>query len=520
MSQLAKRHGIHVRLQTNIYGGVQAVLVVPQALLGTEPEGRGGVARVSEPQGSHTPAGGPAVPPQGRAQQAPVPRQQRHTASSTPTGGDRGAGETTPGTPRQPQPQPQPQAGRGAAPRADGSGPAPLPVRGAHEERANPAEAVPGIKPAERRFLDENTVAPPTPRISTVRGTMDKPQLPRRRAQEHIAPQLREAPAPRQEPDHLAGHDPGLMAAFQRGIGLAETQQQMEASQMEAAHMDAGHMDVGPMATSHMETPHMDAGHSDTGSRAAAPMDTEHTGGRHMGSGHMGDAASESEFKAPWRTDPGHMDLGHGDPGRGGHMGASHMDVPHTPSGRTTHMASDRMVSDQMVSGDTSSGHTSSGHTASHLVGLGHLDTGHPDSPHTTAGAATTPTPTHQALLTHQADPTYPSPRHTTSDTVSPTPEPTRQDPTSFEPLRLEPLHQTPVRPEPVSPDTGRPQTDYLRPTSLDGLHTDVTPTTTGSHRSHMGGSPMDRPHITETHPGFAPGADHTTRHDGSAPAG
>ncbi|WP_251143630.1 sensor histidine kinase, partial [Streptomyces sp. McG8] len=37
VSQLARRHGIHVRLQTNIYGGVQAVLVVPQSLLGGEP---------------------------------------------------------------------------------------------------------------------------------------------------------------------------------------------------------------------------------------------------------------------------------------------------------------------------------------------------------------------------------------------------------------------------------------------------------------------------------------------------
>lgn len=37
VSQLAKRHGIHVRLQTNIYGGVQAVIVVPQGLLGAEP---------------------------------------------------------------------------------------------------------------------------------------------------------------------------------------------------------------------------------------------------------------------------------------------------------------------------------------------------------------------------------------------------------------------------------------------------------------------------------------------------
>ncbi|MGW2857803.1 sensor histidine kinase, partial [Streptomyces sp. NPDC001215] len=36
VSQLARRHGIHVRLQTNIYGGVQAVLVLPQGLLGED----------------------------------------------------------------------------------------------------------------------------------------------------------------------------------------------------------------------------------------------------------------------------------------------------------------------------------------------------------------------------------------------------------------------------------------------------------------------------------------------------
>ncbi|MFE0514532.1 ATP-binding protein, partial [Streptomyces sp. NPDC058964] len=65
-------------------------------------------------------------------------------------------------------------------------------------------------------------------RHSAVRGTMGKPQLPRRRAQEHIAPQLRGGPAPRQEPEQHAGHDPGLMAAFQRGIGLAEAQQRRE----------------------------------------------------------------------------------------------------------------------------------------------------------------------------------------------------------------------------------------------------------------------------------------------------
>ncbi|WP_223186015.1 ATP-binding protein, partial [Streptomyces sp. CBMA152] len=38
VSALARRHGIAVRLQTNIYGGVQAVLVLPQGLLGADTE--------------------------------------------------------------------------------------------------------------------------------------------------------------------------------------------------------------------------------------------------------------------------------------------------------------------------------------------------------------------------------------------------------------------------------------------------------------------------------------------------
>uniref|UniRef100_UPI0006E3454A sensor histidine kinase n=1 Tax=Streptomyces atriruber TaxID=545121 RepID=UPI0006E3454A len=36
VSALARRHGVAVRLQTNIYGGVQAVLILPQDLLGAE----------------------------------------------------------------------------------------------------------------------------------------------------------------------------------------------------------------------------------------------------------------------------------------------------------------------------------------------------------------------------------------------------------------------------------------------------------------------------------------------------
>ncbi|MDX3534694.1 hypothetical protein PV721_09995 [Streptomyces sp. MB09-01] len=56
----------------------------------------------------------------------------------------------------------------------------------------------------------------------------ERPALPRRRAQQHLAPQLREAPAPRPATDaEQPLHDPGLMAAFQRGFGLAQSENQL-----------------------------------------------------------------------------------------------------------------------------------------------------------------------------------------------------------------------------------------------------------------------------------------------------
>ncbi|WP_435887745.1 ATP-binding protein [Streptomyces chartreusis] len=504
VSQLAKRHGIHVRLQTNIYGGVQAVLVVPQGLLGDEPGARTSVGRGPEPQqgalagagtGMSAQALAQAAPssPQVRQQQGPVPSQQRRHAAATgatgagtaagsasaasaaagaasgaaESGGRRGVGEASQassashGAPRRQEP---PQGGaRGAVPRANGAGPAPLPVRGAREERANPAEAVPGIRPDERRRVEENAGAPPTPRVSTVRGTMGKPQLPRRRAQEHIAPQLRGGPAPRQESDQLAGHDPGLMAAFQRGIGLAETQQHMESARGDAEHVDAGYMRAEPVSAEHVGTDHV----------GADRIGTDHMGTDHMSADYMGTGTS--------RTATGHTNSGH------------------TSTGHTT-------------TGQASAGHTATGH-----MGTGYVGAGHTDSVHTPTTHGLTPTAHGITPITHGITPAYlPSP-HTTSETASSTPEPTHPDPLVSQPTRLESVRPAPSRPEPTSLDTARPQPTRLRPPSLDGLHMDVTPMTT---RPSMDVSPMDPAHMTEPHPGPAPGTDHTTWPDGSAPAG
>ncbi|WEO94090.1 ATP-binding protein [Streptomyces sp. FXJ1.172] len=324
VSQLARRHGIHVRLQSNIYGGVQAVLVVPQALLGTAAGTPGESAGAGAPQpreAAGTGAPSPRTGPQGQAPAAsptayspapspvpdgwpgegpgPVPRTG--TGQTSGTGQAPGTGQVTAtGTGQAPGTGQTSGAGRrrhaqhatgrygadgpsgesgcersgagagpvrpGGEPVGSGRGagaPAPLPVRGARQDRPTPAAAVPGISAGDRPAVEAHTGILPTPRTGTVRGTMGKPQLPRRRAQEHLVPQLRGGPAPRQDTDTVAGHDPGLMAAFQRGFGLAETQQHMEHTEhmerMAAVTMESGPMESAPMVVVPMEPAPMES---------------------------------------------------------------------------------------------------------------------------------------------------------------------------------------------------------------------------------------------------------------------
>ncbi|MET7640608.1 ATP-binding protein [Streptomyces sp. NPDC005438] len=125
VSLLSRRHRILVQLQSNIYGGTQAVLVLPPTLLGEENEER-------ENDWHHNPE----------------------------------------------------------RPRLEVVGSAPASVPAPRTEEAGEPE-------------DD-----------------DRPPLPRRVRQTHLAPELREQPAPlfRREVEH----DPGLMAAFRRGTVLAE----------------------------------------------------------------------------------------------------------------------------------------------------------------------------------------------------------------------------------------------------------------------------------------------------------
>ncbi|MFJ8251679.1 ATP-binding protein [Streptomyces sp. NPDC094466] len=215
VSALARRHGIAVRLQSNIYGGTQAVLVLPQSLLGTDPDA---------PQ----PPDAVPVPPPGAVHRPPVeapapaaPPQDGTTRSSAPaamsTGGSpQGPGHQQNGGPRPPagghRQNGRPQPAAGEAP--------PLPLRAERVDRptphASPPERDGGPAPEAARERDDH----PVPSSS-------RPELPKRTNQESLVPQLREAPAPRVEDEH-AMHDPGLMAAFRRGVDLAEAQTAQE----------------------------------------------------------------------------------------------------------------------------------------------------------------------------------------------------------------------------------------------------------------------------------------------------
>ncbi|WP_282695955.1 ATP-binding protein [Streptomyces sp. CC208A] len=217
VSALARRHGIAVRLQSNIYGGIQAVLVLPQGLLGADPEGLAPQER--QPA---APTGGTPLPPQ--QPQAPLPHAQPpHSRADAPA--------APPQRPEGPAPAPVPTEApapaaypyQAPAPVAPPAPPAPerpaQPTNPFLSSRDGAANGYAEHRAAPTGFGAASAPVPPAPRAEAP----GKPDLPKRRAQEHLVPQLRDEPQTRQAEDH-ALHDPGLMAAFQRGIGLAESQ--------------------------------------------------------------------------------------------------------------------------------------------------------------------------------------------------------------------------------------------------------------------------------------------------------
>jgi signal transduction histidine kinase len=158
VSVLARRHRISVQLQRNIYGGTQAVLVLPHELLGERP------GQPDRSPGVVAPATGP---PPHRAPDAVI------------RGGRKGDNRPAPAGATQE-----------------------LPIVG-------------GAPPAVVDQLRLAATGHPVP-------NGDRPVLPTRRRQQHMVPQLREPARPAATTEEDAGHTPGLMAALQAGFLRAD----------------------------------------------------------------------------------------------------------------------------------------------------------------------------------------------------------------------------------------------------------------------------------------------------------
>ncbi|MEV0976613.1 ATP-binding protein [Streptomyces sp. NPDC049915] len=183
VSELARRHNIVVRLQSNIYGGIQAVLILPHTLIGDESDQSPSQAAAEVPQ--------PAQHAVSQHPPLPVEPVGRYVPPALDT--------AQPVTQPQPIPQTQPMG-------------APTPAPPQHAPQPSPQPTAPVRHPA-----------PQGPGRFDGDSRSGKPQLPQRRAQEHLVPELKEAPTTRMSGGMSQGeHDPGLMAAFQRGHRLAE----------------------------------------------------------------------------------------------------------------------------------------------------------------------------------------------------------------------------------------------------------------------------------------------------------
>ncbi|WP_344280051.1 sensor histidine kinase [Streptomyces hebeiensis] len=231
VAALARRHGIAVRLQSNIYGGIQAVLVLPPGLLGSDrADGTDAAGHAGRPDHGHRPDHGLRTdhaerPEQagergggGRSEAAPVPATTTAPAPwavppPAPAPSTIPVPVPVPVTPH--VPAPVTGTGRATSPTAPLPVPRQAPPRPSHAPVA-PARLPQGAPPGP------DVDAPGSDGVPAARP--GRPPLPRRRGQEHLVPQLRGGPVPPtvRGQEHVL-HNPGLMAAFRRGIGLAES---------------------------------------------------------------------------------------------------------------------------------------------------------------------------------------------------------------------------------------------------------------------------------------------------------
>jgi signal transduction histidine kinase len=180
VSMIARRHGIKAQLQTNIFGGIQAIVILPHGLLGPLP-------RDHESSAAFAP---PAVLPLREPVAALAATRAELTPSTSTPGPATDAAVVIPTYVVVPRPV------------VGGIG-VPEPARGARSSAPAPGA----------NHATETQMAMPGQR----------PPLPQRVGQTHLAPELRQPAAAPPLAEAGTDHDPQLMADFQRGFGEAES---------------------------------------------------------------------------------------------------------------------------------------------------------------------------------------------------------------------------------------------------------------------------------------------------------
>ncbi|MCY0922391.1 ATP-binding protein, partial [Streptomyces sp. H27-G5] len=214
VAALARRHGIAVELKSNIYGGVLAVLVLPQELLGAE-----------APSAADVQGGGSRAGSWGSGETDTMPAPAPVRASAQPHRPESHASESHRSETVDPRPAVSPWD-----PPAPGHSAAPVPAPDPEPSRAevvpsrivSPGVVSPGVVPtcaAPPAYAGEapevllGTVVPATG-LTTVPvsgADADPPPLPRRHARAHLVPEPGEATGPSRAPDaEPPVHDPGL----------------------------------------------------------------------------------------------------------------------------------------------------------------------------------------------------------------------------------------------------------------------------------------------------------------------
>ncbi|WP_052808984.1 sensor histidine kinase [Streptomyces natalensis] len=210
VASLARRHGIVVQLRNNIYGGVQAVLIVPTELLGEAPpeeDGKGDRATVT----GAAPTTTATLERDDDHEHDPYARYASDAYENEPRGRHRSLDSAATGPERALE-----------APRRGADDHSAMPPTGPVRATA-PAhpDSVSAPGPTHAGAAPGPVQLPPAPPVDPDDGA--RPRLPRRIKQTHLVPELRGEPIlPSQSTGPEPEHDPTLMATFQRGFSLGD----------------------------------------------------------------------------------------------------------------------------------------------------------------------------------------------------------------------------------------------------------------------------------------------------------